>query len=239
MAGRIPFHAPKAAGQFVFRLFDQSTKEKMLKTLGTSPMLVVKIYDFDVTSNLRFCYDSFEDKTYLKGVSQLQSIIIGMCNDGKQTKKDCPKQYLQNCLNCMLNLINDGITLLDNAKEKEKEKKDKYDNDKKKLKNNLDSLLFEIENENEDDNDNDNKNELKKIQRKEDEMVIRQTSKIQIEIYDTLIALQQNDIATAMLYGTFKFAFQICNCYIYSLVCSIFTSTYSPHVLSCPRFNFF
>jgi hypothetical protein len=33
--GRLQFHAPKAAGKFVYRLFDQTTKERTLITLGT------------------------------------------------------------------------------------------------------------------------------------------------------------------------------------------------------------
>ena len=203
--GRIQFHAPKAAGQFVYRLFDQSTKEKTLCTIGTSPLLIVRIYDFEVTSNLRFCYDSFEEKAYLKATSQLQAIIIGMCNSGKQTRRDCPRQLLQNCVKSMLDLIDTGINVLDLAKEREKDKKDKH------LKNEVEKSLKEIETEIETETENEveteieknRKNDLKKTLRKEEETLLRQVNKIQTEVHDTLVALRQNDIAASLLFGTY------------------------------------
>jgi hypothetical protein len=44
--GPIPFHAPKAAGQFVFRVFDMDNSSK---TVATSPMFQVVLMDYDVT----------------------------------------------------------------------------------------------------------------------------------------------------------------------------------------------
>lgn len=52
--GQINFHAPKSAGQFVFRLFDQATKETCLTTLATSNMFSVDLVDIDVNTNLKF-----------------------------------------------------------------------------------------------------------------------------------------------------------------------------------------
>ena len=74
--GRIPFHAPKAAGPFVYRLFDQGSKEKNLITLGTSPLFTVKISDMEVTSNLKFCFEAFADKSYMKAVTQVQHTTV-------------------------------------------------------------------------------------------------------------------------------------------------------------------
>ena len=47
--GTLTFHAPKAAGPFVFRLFDQATKESSSLTLATSFMFNVVLMDYDVT----------------------------------------------------------------------------------------------------------------------------------------------------------------------------------------------
>ena len=47
--GSLTFHAPKAAGPFVFRLFDQASKESSSLTLATSFMFNVVLMDYDVT----------------------------------------------------------------------------------------------------------------------------------------------------------------------------------------------
>ena len=163
-------------------------------------MFHVRIGDFEVTSNLRFCCDSFDDKSYLKGVTQLQSILLGMCSSGKQTKKDCPRQLLQNCVQSTVDLIPIGVKILDSAKDKEKEKKEQYLQNKNiKPETDLvttDLTVSDIVTESA-------KIELKKAQRKQEEILIRQTCKIQIEIHDTLVALKHNDMAASLLYGTY------------------------------------
>ena len=56
----------------MYRLFDQGSKEKNLITLGTSPPFTVKISDMEVTSNLKFCFEAFADKSYMKAVTQVR-----------------------------------------------------------------------------------------------------------------------------------------------------------------------
>lgn len=51
-------------------------------TLGTSPMFLVEILDYEVTSNLSFCDDSFKENMNIKAVVQFQATVIGMCNGG-------------------------------------------------------------------------------------------------------------------------------------------------------------
>jgi hypothetical protein len=214
-AGRLPFHAPKAAGPFVYRLFDQSTKDKMLVTLGTSPLFAVRIFDFEVTSNLRFCYEAFQDKFHIKGVTQLQSIVIGMCNSGKVTRKDDPKTLIQSCVRSVLDLVKQGVSVLDEAKEKEKEKRERYLNkDKAGGGGTKDSSA---ERDRERDRDSPSLSPLtlmedKPSKSKEDEILMRQTAKLQMEIFDTLVALRQNDIAWSLLYGEMRW----CWCYAHT-----------------------
>ena len=40
--GKVQFHAPKSAGVFVYRLFDNQSREKSMYTLGTSLAFVVE-----------------------------------------------------------------------------------------------------------------------------------------------------------------------------------------------------
>jgi hypothetical protein len=188
----------------VYRLFDQSTKEKMLVTLGTSPLFAVRIFDFEVTSNLRFCYEAFQDKFYIKGVTQLQSIVIGMCNSGKVTRKDDPKTLIQSCVRSILDLVKQGVSILDEAKEKEKEKRDRYLN-----KDKAGGGTKEGSADRERDRDSPSLSPLTLLEdkpgkSKEDEILLRQTAKLQMEIFDTLVALRQNDIAWSLLYGEMR-----------------------------------
>jgi hypothetical protein len=50
--------------------------------LGTSPMFLVEILDYEVASNLSFCDDSFKENMNIKAVVQFQATVIGMCNGG-------------------------------------------------------------------------------------------------------------------------------------------------------------
>jgi hypothetical protein len=93
--GRISFHAPKAAGQFTFRIFDQCCKESSYRTLATSVFFNVVLLDYDVTNNLKFVLDLMKDSkddtsesristtNLIKGLTQLPSILKGDVNDFK------------------------------------------------------------------------------------------------------------------------------------------------------------
>lgn len=58
-SGFFTFYAPKAAGQFVFRLFDSESRESSRETLGSSAMFTVSLVDSDVISNLKHVYETF------------------------------------------------------------------------------------------------------------------------------------------------------------------------------------
>jgi hypothetical protein len=102
----------------------------------------------------------------------------------------------------MRDLVKQGVTILDEAKEKEKEKREKYLN-----KGGGSKEVFAADR----DRDRDSPSlspltlaEEKPSKSKEDEILLRQTAKLQMEIFDTLVALRQNDIAWSLLYGELR-----------------------------------
>lgn len=173
----------------------------MLVTLGTSPLFAVRIFDFEVTSNLRFCFEAFEDKCHMKGVTQLQSIITGMCNSGKATRKDDPRALLQSCVKSVLEMALQGVAMLDGAKEQDVERKERHDIAKATATATgtatSSSLTPGVP-----DASIDGDESKKLFKTKNEEILLRQTSRLQMEIYDTIISLRQNDIAWNNLNGT-------------------------------------
>ena len=190
----------------MYRLFDQSSKEKMLITLGTSPLFAVRIFDFEVTSNLRFCFDAFEDKCHMKGVTQLQSIIIGMCNSGKATRKDDPRGLLQSCVKSVLEMALQGVAVLDGAKEQDAERKERHDSAKASSSASTSSTLVSPVTTAAADAVTDGDESKKLFKTKNEEILLRQTSRLQMEIYDTIVSLRQNDIAWNNLNGTSQYS---------------------------------
>lgn len=196
----------------MYRLFDQSSKEKMLITLGTSPLFAVRIFDFEVTSNLRFCFDAFEDKCHMKGVTQLQSIIIGMCNSGKATRKDDPRGLLQSCVKSVLEMALQGVAVLDGAKEQDAERKERHDSAKASSSSTLvppattATATPAATNPAAADAVTDGDESKKLFKTKNEEILLRQTSRLQMEIYDTIVSLRQNDIAWNNLNGTLQYS---------------------------------
>ena len=206
----------------MYRLFDQSSKEKMLITLGTSPLFAVRIFDFEVTSNLRFCFDAFEDKCHMKGVTQLQSIIIGMCNSGKATRKDDPRGLLQSCVKSVLEMALQGVAVLDGAKEQDAERKERHDS--AKASSSSSSTLVSPATTTTApattaaaDAVTDGDESKKLFKTKNEEILLRQTSRLQMEIYDTIVSLRQNDIAWNNLNGTLRYSAVHC-CAVHSAV---------------------
>ena len=181
----------------------------MLITLGTSPLFAVRIFDFEVTSNLRFCFDAFEDKCHMKGVTQLQSIIIGMCNSGKATRKDDPRGLLQSCVKSVLEMALQGVAVLDGAKEQDAERKERHDSVKASSSAFSSSTLVSpattaATTPATADASTDGDESKKLFKTKNEEILLRQTSRLQMEIYDTIVSLRQNDIAWNNLNGTLQ-----------------------------------
>eukprot|EP01038_Epipyxis_sp_PR26KG_P004379 gene4379-6194_t len=118
--GRLSFHAPKSAGQFAFRLFDQTNKETVCNTLATSVMFYVDLYDFEVTKNLLFIEENFKNDTVSKGITQFASVIRGISNLGKPIKNQNPSVIMQNCVGIVIDLIRNSIPILDEGLLKKK-----------------------------------------------------------------------------------------------------------------------
>ncbi|CAM9289865.1 unnamed protein product, partial [Ectocarpus fasciculatus] len=76
--GEMFFFAPKAAGSYVFRIFDQSSKEKAANTMCTSPRFEVVISGRDVTTNLRYAYDLIKshDSEVMGSVDSMFAAIV-------------------------------------------------------------------------------------------------------------------------------------------------------------------
>eukprot|EP01037_Dinobryon_pediforme_P045668 gene45668-58346_t len=77
--GDMPFFAPKSAGQFVYRLFDPTTKESVFDTLGTSALYHVVLIDQDIAQNFPAVMDSFDkEQNFTKGIAQFLQLVRGM-----------------------------------------------------------------------------------------------------------------------------------------------------------------
>jgi hypothetical protein len=86
--GSVAFHAPKSAGQFVYRLFDQATKESILTTLASSTAFTVDLVDFHVNTNLRHILEALSEKSKLKGISQMPTVLRGIRNTGRNDRSN-------------------------------------------------------------------------------------------------------------------------------------------------------
>lgn len=121
--GQIVFHAPKSAGQFVFRMFDQSGKEASLNTLASSPLFSVELMgDEDVSTNLMHVLTAFDDgDNKLKGLSQLPSVLRGIRGGGDNMRNSRGSgsfssrsaNYLNECVSIVLSAIHDTSSSID------------------------------------------------------------------------------------------------------------------------------
>jgi hypothetical protein len=116
--GRIYFHAPKAAGAFVYRMFDDSCKEKAMVTMGTSASFSVELVDQEVTSNLVHMADALEaDLTNIsRAIVQFPVIIRGFRNGGSPQAKS--RELLCVCVQKVIQELTKGIAVLDEAAER-------------------------------------------------------------------------------------------------------------------------
>ena len=116
--GKIQFHAPKSAGVFIYRLFDQQNKGKSMYTLGTSTAFIVELGDTDITLNLRHSLDSFLDGANSRGLTQFISTIKGLHGPGKPIQGDHPQVLLQKCMWAIFDLLEDCVKQSEQAKQK-------------------------------------------------------------------------------------------------------------------------
>jgi DNA polymerase sigma len=77
--GHVVFTAPKSAGIFVYRLFDDSTPETAVETLAASPAFHVCLTGKDLGNSLRVALDSFKKGGIeCPGFVQLKSTLEGL-----------------------------------------------------------------------------------------------------------------------------------------------------------------
>lgn len=121
MQGHIPFHAPKAAGLFVYRMFDQSTKETALQTMATSAPFSVDLVDFDVNLNLRFIHETLTEDSKIKGLAQMPAVLKGIKNNGRIDNRDYgnrarpkpPAELLNECVRIVIDEIHASTSVLE------------------------------------------------------------------------------------------------------------------------------
>ena len=123
-----------------------------------------------------------------------------MCNSGRDTRTDNPRALFQSCVQSVLELLWQSVGILDDAKEKEKEKRsrlasidggvDGVDGGKA-----TDSPLILPATDDSTANNSNISVNAKKVQSGDDEQLVRQTVRLQIEIFEVLSALQRSGIA--------------------------------------------
>lgn len=119
--GTVVFHAPKSAGQFVYRLFDESSKDSALTTLATSPMFSVDLADFYVNTNLRHILEALGEKSKVKGISQMPAVIRGIRNGGRNDRASGnSEQMMTECFHTVLKAIIDSIPLIEIWKDRKR-----------------------------------------------------------------------------------------------------------------------
>ncbi len=120
-AGTVVFHAPKSAGQFVYRLFDESTKDSALTTLATSPMFSVDLADFYVNTNLRHILEALGEKSKVKGISQMPAVIRGIRNGGRNDRASgSSEQMITECFQIVLRAVEDAIPTIETWKDRKR-----------------------------------------------------------------------------------------------------------------------
>ena len=105
--GKIQFHAPKAGGYYVFRMFEQ--RERSLITLATSAKFFVELLDSDITTNLGICSTFFASSSFIRAISQLQTIGGAMQNFGRMTNGENAQTMLRRCTDAAIKVLEDVI----------------------------------------------------------------------------------------------------------------------------------
>lgn len=185
LMGSVPFYAPKGAGRFVYRLYDQSPvdQSKMLVTLATSSDFYVDLYDGDVTTNLKYSIDLFEENQNQKALLQLISTVRAIKNSGRPVGNEDPADMLVHCVETMLKLISESIEIVISLKKKYFEDSASGEDCADKPVSASPSLLVKS----------------KTPVSEADSQKVRQNFKLQHDLIDCMIMLKSNSHAIAML----------------------------------------
>lgn len=116
--GDLNFFAPKAAGTYVFRIFDNSTKDAAINTIATSQPFVVQISGRDVTTNLRYAMDLLKKQdSETMGLVSLRSAVEGMAGPGTRADNDTPEALLDEAVATILSILHRSMVSPDSYAE--------------------------------------------------------------------------------------------------------------------------
>eukprot|EP00604_Paraphysomonas_vestita_P004309 CAMPEP_0174825526 /NCGR_PEP_ID=MMETSP1107-20130205/42847_1 /TAXON_ID=36770 /ORGANISM="Paraphysomonas vestita, Strain GFlagA" /LENGTH=1022 /DNA_ID=CAMNT_0016057229 /DNA_START=951 /DNA_END=4020 /DNA_ORIENTATION=- len=116
--GDIGFHAPKAAGYYVYRIFDNINDEKRNITLATSSHFVVELRGRDVAVNLKFAIDAIgKTKTDIGSLGALKNTFELMRSTGTPFQGRSPQSLIQECVQLVLGAIQKNTPILNERDE--------------------------------------------------------------------------------------------------------------------------
>lgn len=182
IVGEISFHAPKAAGYYVYRIFDNSSDEKRCMTLGTSTQFVVELRGKDVAINLKFAIDAIgKTKSDIGSLGALRNTFELMRSTGTPFQGRSPQSLIQECVQLVLEVIQKHIPILNERDDARR------------------TQLLEKPHENPDDQEGKADSSNDALWQK-----ARNAQKVHIAAHDCLTALRGNIIAWGMLTAPFK-----------------------------------
>jgi hypothetical protein len=115
--GVINFHAPKAAGYYVFRIYDKKTDETAATTIATSTPFSVELRGRDVSSNLSFALESLAKKVDTGSISGLKNTFELMRSTGSPSGGKHPQDLIQQCVRALLDAVHKEMQHLDKREE--------------------------------------------------------------------------------------------------------------------------
>jgi hypothetical protein len=183
--GEITFHAPKAAGCYVYRIFDNSSDEKRCMTLATSAQFVVELRGRDVAINLKFAIEAIgKTKSDLGSLGALRNTFELMRSTGTPFQGRSPQSLMQECVQLVLEAIQKTLPIMNERDEARRAQ----------LLEKLDETTDDVEAKAEPIESSDNP-----IWQK-----ARTAQKVHLAAYDCLSALRGNIIAWGMLSPPFR-----------------------------------
>lgn len=115
--GLITFHAPKAGGYYVFRIYDRNSDESAATTIGTSTPFCVELRGRDVTSNLSFSLEGLCKKVDTGSISGLKNTFELMRSTGAPLGEKHPQDLIQKCVRALLDAVQKEMQHLNKREE--------------------------------------------------------------------------------------------------------------------------
>jgi predicted nucleotidyltransferase len=143
LVGTIKFFAPKSAGQFIFRLFDHSSKEVLYETLAISTMFCVVLMDNDIVNNLNHVLTAVDENSPHKALGLFQIIIKfvkGNAIDSSEIVK-----VINQCISEIFKLLNDSMEIVDEGYRRKKQSRELKSNENEEIPEELEKNVEEEE----------------------------------------------------------------------------------------------